>query len=64
MFMELCCSVTNVFFVLVYMEVVPEPNIVGECIKVFLDDPQWVKHTVPTWPVRQKISHFVRCQNM
>ena len=36
MFMELCCSVTNVFFVLVYMEVVPEPNIVGECIKCFL----------------------------
>ena len=21
-------------------------------------------HTVPAWPVRQKISHFMRCRNM
>ena len=34
MFMELCCSVTSVLFVLaVYMEVVPEPNTVSDHIK-------------------------------
>ena len=26
------------------MEVVPEPNSVSDCMKVFLDDPQWPKH--------------------
>ena len=31
-------------FVSVYMEVVPEPSVVSDRIKVFLDDPQWPKH--------------------
>ena len=26
------------------MKVVPEPNIVSDRIKAFLDDPQWPKH--------------------
>ena len=26
------------------MEVVPEPNIVSDCIKAFLDDSQWPDH--------------------
>ena len=26
------------------MELVPEPNIVSNCKKTFLDDPQWPKH--------------------
>ena len=30
--------------VLLYMKVVPEPNTVSDCIKAFLDDPQWLKH--------------------
>ena len=30
------------------MEVIPEPNIVSDCIKVFLDDPQWPKHIKDT----------------
>ena len=39
------CSVTNVLFMLVvYMEVIPKPNIVSDHIKAFLDDPQWPKH--------------------
>ena len=29
---------------LVYMEVVLEPNTVSDRIKVYLDDPQWPKH--------------------
>ena len=41
----MCCSVTSVLFVLVvYTEVVLEPNIVNDHTKVFLDDPQWPKH--------------------
>ena len=28
----------------VYMEVVPEPNSVSGSIKAFLDDPQWPEH--------------------
>ena len=41
MFMEFCCSVTSVLFVLVvYMEVVLELNIASDRIKTFLDDPQ------------------------
>ena len=28
----------------VYMEVVPEPNIVSGRIKAFLDGPQWPEH--------------------
>ena len=31
-------------FVLVYMEVVPEPNTMSDHIKAFLDDPQWPEH--------------------
>ena len=31
--------VTSVLFVLVYIEVVPEPNIASDCIKAFFDDP-------------------------
>ena len=27
-----------------YMEVVLEPNIVSNCMKVFLDDPLWPEH--------------------
>ena len=39
------CSVTSVLFMLVvYIEVIPEPNIVSDHIKAFLDDPQWPKH--------------------
>ena len=26
------------------MEVVPEPNTVSDCIKAFLDNPQWPEH--------------------
>ena len=26
------------------MEVVQEPNIVSDCMKSLLDDPQWLKH--------------------
>ena len=26
------------------MEVIPEPNIVSDRIKAFLDDPQWPEH--------------------
>jgi hypothetical protein len=44
MFTEFCCSVTSVLFVLVYIEVVPESNIVSDCIEAFLDDPQWPEH--------------------
>lgn len=45
MFTELCCSVSNVLFVLVvYVQVIPEPNIASDYIKGFLDDPQWPKH--------------------
>ena len=40
-----CSSVTSVLFVLVvYMEVILEPNSVSDHIKAFLDDPQWPKH--------------------
>ena len=40
-----CCSVTSLLFVLmVYMEVILEPNNVSDCIKAFLDDPQWPEH--------------------
>ena len=43
--MELCCSVTSVLFVLVvYMEVILEPNNVSDHIKTFLDDLQWPEH--------------------
>ena len=36
---ELCCSVTSVLFLLmVYMEVVAEPNIVSDRMKAILDD--------------------------
>ena len=31
-------------FVLMYMEVVLKSNTVSDCIKAFLDDPQWPKH--------------------
>ena len=31
-------------FVLVYMVVVPELNTMSDCMKAFLDDPQWPKH--------------------
>jgi hypothetical protein len=42
----MCCSVTSVLFVLVVdMEVVPEPNTMSDCMKVFLDDPHWPQHT-------------------
>ena len=45
MFMEFCCSVISVLFkLMVYMEVVPEPNIVSDRVNVFLDDPQWPEH--------------------
>ena len=45
MFMELCCSVTSVLFMLVvYMEIVLEPNIMSDRIKAFLNDPQWPEH--------------------
>ena len=44
MFMKVCCSVTSVLFMLVYMKVIPEPNIVSDRIKAFLDDPQWPEH--------------------
>ena len=27
------------------MEVVTEPNIASDCIKAYLDDPRWPKHT-------------------
>ena len=33
------------FVLVVYTEVVPEPSIVSDCIKVFRDDPQWPEHT-------------------
>ena len=40
-----CCIVTSVLFVLVvYVEVVTEPNNVSDRIKVCLDDPQWPEH--------------------
>ena len=40
-----CCIITSVLFVLLmYMEVVEEPNNVSDCIKVYLDDPQWAEH--------------------
>ena len=40
-----CCGVASVLFMLVvYMEVVLEPNIVSDRIKTFIDDPQWPKH--------------------
>ena len=43
--MEFCCSVTSVFFVLVvHTKVVAEPNTMSDCIKAFLDDPQWPEH--------------------
>ena len=32
------------FVFVVFMEVVPEPNIVSDCMKVFLDNPQWLEH--------------------
>ena len=32
------------FMLVVYMEVVPEPNIVSDHMKAFLDDPQWPEH--------------------
>ena len=38
------CNLTRVLFVLVYMQVVPEPNTASDCIKVFFEDPQWPKH--------------------
>ena len=47
---KLCCSVvvdqcTGVLFVLVMcMEVVMEPDTTSDCIKAFLDDPQWPDH--------------------
>ena len=45
MFTEFCCCVTSMLYVLVvYMEVVLEPNIVSDCIKSFHDDPQWHEH--------------------
>ena len=31
-------------FVLVYVEVVSEPNTASDRIKVFLDDPMWPEH--------------------
>ena len=40
-----CCIVTSVLFVLVvYVEVVTEPNNVSDRIKAYLDDPQWLEH--------------------
>ena len=48
MFTELCCSVVVSLvcsFVLVYMEIVPEPNTMSDCIEAFPDDPQWPMHT-------------------
>lgn len=40
-----CCNVTSVLFVMVvYIEVVVEPSTMSDCRKVFLDDPQWLKH--------------------
>ena len=45
MFTEFGCSITSVLFVLVvYIAVVSEPNTVSDCVKAFLDDPQWSKH--------------------
>ena len=45
MFMEFCCSVISVLFILVvYVEVLPEPSTMSDRIKVFLDDPQWPEH--------------------
>ena len=32
------------FVLVMYMEVVLEPNTVSDAIKVFLDDPQWPEH--------------------
>jgi hypothetical protein len=32
------------FVLVVYVEVVSEPNFVSDHIKAFLDDPQWLKH--------------------
>ena len=34
----------SVLCVLVYMEVILEPNIVSDFTKAFLDDPQWHEH--------------------
>ena len=34
------------------MEVVPEPNIVSDHIKAFLDDPQWSEH-IRDLPLKQ-----------
>ena len=31
-------------FVLVFIEVVPEPGTLSDRIKTFLDDPQWPEH--------------------
>ena len=40
MFTEFYCSVTSLLFVLVvYMEVVPEPNTASNHVKAFIDDP-------------------------
>ena len=33
----------DVIFIL-FVEGIPEPNVVSDCIKVFLDDPQWLEH--------------------
>ena len=48
MFTEYCYSVVVspvcCLCVVVDMEVVPEPNIVTDRIKVFLDDSQWREH--------------------
>ena len=41
MFTKVCCNVTSVLFVLVvYMEIVLEPDTMTDRIKAFLDDPQ------------------------
>ena len=39
---HILCSV--LFVLVMYMEVVPEPNIVSDRFKAFLDDPQWLEH--------------------
>ena len=32
------------FVLVVYMKVIWEPNIVSDCMKAFVDDPQWPEH--------------------
>ena len=51
-------EITKVICVVGVQEVVPEPSNVSDCIKAFLNDPQWLKHIKDPQMTNQEANFF------